>query len=332
MRRSLFKRKDKRDKNLRELSSKSVMVIGAINLDIIGTASFIKNGDSSSGNINIQSGGVGRNVVENLARIGVPVKFVSSTADDWFGKRAIEEIYDLGVEVNMIKRMAGKKSSMYMLVSSLDQSETYAIDDMEVMSMIDTKWINSISNEIENADYVIIDCNIKHSALQELTTIKGLKLLVAPATASKVKLISTHISFVHTLFISINELDALTDVKTRTEQDLYENILSLHDKGVTYVVVKSDYKNIYASDGYRVKKYSLVNLNFVNGVGARDVFVAAFTTNLLSDKSFDDCVVAGLAAYKNNVETNASIIKNISYDAVQSWVSEIIYEESVVSY
>ncbi len=331
MERSLFKKNEKH-KNLKELRGKSVTVIGAINIDIIGTASFIKNNDSSSGNITIQQGGVGRNIVENLAKLGVPVKFVSAVADDMFGRQAVEAIYDLGVEVNMIKRIAGKKTSMYMIVSNLDQSDNYAIDDMEVMNMIDTKWIDSIREEIEHSNYVIIDCNIKHSVLQELTSIRGLKLFVAPATVSKVKLISTHISFVHTLFISTSELDALTDVKTRTEQDLYENILSLHEKGVNYVIVVGDYKNIYASDGYKIKKYSLFNINFVNPAGCRDAFVSAFTMSMMSDKSFDESVLAGLSAYSESIQINDYIIDNLSYSKLQEWMENISPEETIISY
>ena len=55
-----------------------IIVIGGANMDISAQAgSPLTAGDSIPGSIRYSPGGVGRNMAENLARLGVPVELVT---------------------------------------------------------------------------------------------------------------------------------------------------------------------------------------------------------------------------------------------------------------
>ncbi|HHU55776.1 MAG TPA: sugar kinase, partial [Acholeplasmataceae bacterium] len=56
---------------------KSILIIGGSNIDYFGKCKKAKKlSDSNVGTINVSFGGVGRNIAENLGRLGVDVTFI----------------------------------------------------------------------------------------------------------------------------------------------------------------------------------------------------------------------------------------------------------------
>ena len=75
----------------------SILVIGGSNIDLIGTSEGVFNAfDSNPGEFYTAHGGVGRNVVENLARLKHDVTFITVLGNDTYGaaikKRRINRV------------------------------------------------------------------------------------------------------------------------------------------------------------------------------------------------------------------------------------------------
>ena len=63
-----------------------VIIVGGINIDIEGSPyAALRPADSNPGKVGISYGGVGRNIVENIARLGGNVGMVSLTGEDAMG-------------------------------------------------------------------------------------------------------------------------------------------------------------------------------------------------------------------------------------------------------
>ena len=77
-----------------------IAVIGGINIDIEGTPfkPLLKE-DSNPGRIEMSFGGVGRNIVENVARAGGDTAMISVIGDDHMGESAVRHLYHLGMDV-----------------------------------------------------------------------------------------------------------------------------------------------------------------------------------------------------------------------------------------
>ena len=70
-----------------------ITVIGGINIDIEGMPyEELIYKDSNPGRIRMSYGGVGRNITENIARLGGDVAMVSVAGDDYMGAGAVEEL------------------------------------------------------------------------------------------------------------------------------------------------------------------------------------------------------------------------------------------------
>ena len=81
-----------------------ITVIGGINIDIEGSPfNKLRREDSNPGRISLSYGGVGRNITENIARIGGDVAMVSVIGEDQMGRGAKEELQDLGVDVSGVE-------------------------------------------------------------------------------------------------------------------------------------------------------------------------------------------------------------------------------------
>ena len=66
---------------------KKVVVVGGANVDIVGQAlQPIAQGDSTPGHMAISRGGVGRNLAENLARLGMATQLFSAVGSDHWGR------------------------------------------------------------------------------------------------------------------------------------------------------------------------------------------------------------------------------------------------------
>ena len=77
-----------------------VLVIGAQNIDIFAQSSIeyvLK--DSNPSKIHLSFGGVGRNMAENLKRLGNDVHFLTVFADDFFAKAAKQSLIDMNINI-----------------------------------------------------------------------------------------------------------------------------------------------------------------------------------------------------------------------------------------
>jgi len=89
----------------------SAVVLGGANMDLIAdTSGAIQAGDSTPGAIACSPGGVGRNVAENLARLGVPTALITVVSDDAFGRAVLDDAARCGIHTSGCLVVAGGRS------------------------------------------------------------------------------------------------------------------------------------------------------------------------------------------------------------------------------
>ena len=79
-----------------------LLVVGAAIVDLVVRPTSTILGDTSNeAAIAWNAGGTGRNVAENLARLGASVTFVTDAADDVPGRFLLENLQNLGIDVRL---------------------------------------------------------------------------------------------------------------------------------------------------------------------------------------------------------------------------------------
>ena len=89
-----------------------VLGIGAANVDVHGMSrAAIVMRDSNPGHLSTSAGGVTRNVMENLARMGERARMVSVLGDDLFGELVRRESEAAGLDMSECLVLPGVHSS-----------------------------------------------------------------------------------------------------------------------------------------------------------------------------------------------------------------------------
>ena len=90
------------------MGNKTVVVIGAVNMDIFGRPDRApRMHDSNPGTVSFSPGGVGRNIAHNLCLLGLNVKLVAAIGDDVYGDSIYESCTKLGMDMHLSRRMSG---------------------------------------------------------------------------------------------------------------------------------------------------------------------------------------------------------------------------------
>ncbi len=97
-------------------------VIGATNMDVFGTLSQnrVIPTVSNPGKIEMQLGGMGRNIAANLAALGIETRLITVVGDDADGELFKRDAVKRGINVESSLQMAGINTSTYLYVDQQD--------------------------------------------------------------------------------------------------------------------------------------------------------------------------------------------------------------------
>ena len=135
-----------------------VLVIGAQNIDIFAQSSIeyvLK--DSNPSKIHLSFGGVGRNMAENLKRLGNDVHFLTVFADDFFAKAAKQSLIDMNINILESIDVKDQTNSIYMGIMDKDNDLFLGLNDMDIINELNIDVINSKIEYINTFDYLVID-------------------------------------------------------------------------------------------------------------------------------------------------------------------------------
>jgi len=119
--------------------------------------------DSTPGRLRTYAGGVGRNIAENLTRLGIKVTLVSAIGDDDFGRRIVEHDKKVGIDVSQIDVHSDLPTASYTALHNHDGELLYAISDMRIFDQFEIR-----SRPDTQADLLVIDANLPESTIHNL--------------------------------------------------------------------------------------------------------------------------------------------------------------------
>ena len=111
-----------------------VVGVGAANVDVHGRSrkSIIMR-DSNPGYMATSVGGVTRNILENLARQGVPVALLSAVGDDLYGEKIVRDSKLAGIDMSHLLQKHGAVSSSYIAILDEKGDMLLGMSDMRII-------------------------------------------------------------------------------------------------------------------------------------------------------------------------------------------------------
>lgn len=290
-----------------------IVVIGGANVDMSGHVNDdVKRYDSNPGKISTTYGGVGRNIAENLSRLGLDVKLVTALGDDYHGERMVKYCESVGIDMSLTKKYSGERTSIYMQILNEIGELDVAVADMQVMNKLDKHVIADYHHYLTGAKAIVVDCNVDVSVISYLSDHYGDKLFIDPVSITKARKINESLNKAYCITPNVYELDQLGE-----GMNLEERMTDLVQKGVTHVVVTQGSKGVtYYDKRLHLRSAAPADINNVTGAG--DAFVAGLVYGFVKGESFGLSVDYGLKLAKLTVESSTTVSEKLNENILEA--------------
>lgn len=311
-----------------------IVVVGGANLDIKGYSPHYIKGSSSPGRIEETSGGVGRNISENLAYLNQDVVLLTTISSDHFGRELQEETKKTGVDVSHFKITSAKDYRTGVYLSHLDQDGDLigAVNDMRILKEIDESYLDQKRKIIENATMLIFDTNLTEKAIKYLLKLAAVEKIIKIADAVSVEkslklkgkldqidYLRANLNEAETV-LGIKDLDNSPELKNKNYQERIKKVLSYYqeNKDLPAMIVSVGKKGVYYFEHladkvefnhFESKKIAVEEV--VEATGAGDALTAGFAAGLTEENEIDQAIELGLEAAALTVKSELTCTEKL---------------------
>lgn len=256
-----------------------VAVVGGANIDLSGrSTTALRMGDSNPGSLSVSPGGVGRNIAENLARLGAVVQFFSVVGQDAWGDELLAACRSAGVGVDHVLRPADVSTSVYLSVLDADGEMKLALNDMAALTHLNVAALDKRAGFLDRAHMWVIDANLSEEALQWLFQRRAQqRVIVDTVSAAKVGRLTPYLASIHTLKPNALEAEVLTGIVVQDKTSAQHAAAALHRAGVKRVFLTLGGQGALYSDDGNSFWLDALPVRVVSVTGAGDAALAALT-------------------------------------------------------
>lgn len=302
------------------LSSPSyVVVIGAANVDIIGrSADSLISEDSNPGAMQMCPGGVGRNIAENLSRLGTSVKLISSIGDDTFGKSILETSKSVGIDVGHFYIKPGSVSSTYLAILGSNGEMKLALSDMKALDEMPLEHLANNRQLISSAEIIVIDAGLPEATIEYImANFKSSRIFLDPVSVGKAKHAKCFTGLFDTIKANRLEAEYLTGIEINDNASLSQAGKIFMEKGTKRVFISLGRNGVYYCSANGEGIFPIIPVQPVNATGAGDAFMAGVVYSTM--QGWDDKQTANFASAMSRIAlmSRFTVSPSMSVDNVQ---------------
>ena len=300
--------------------------IGGANVDIHGQSfSPIIMRDSNPGKLHLSVGGVMRNILDNLCRLGQPCELVSAVGDDVYGQMLRSACEELGIGTRGLITRAGHSSSSYISIMDSAGDMLVAMSDMRILTEMDEGFVADHLPLLNGAQLVVCDGNLSAPALEYLTAHCTAPLYIDPVSTTWAKKLLPVLGRFDTIKPNRLEMEILAGMSISTEEDLEAACAKVLQTGVRRVFVSLGADGIYyKGPAGSIHKRSHTFDKMVNATGAGDATMAGIVRATLAGMAEPDVIDfamgAGLVAISGADTINPEMCEQAVYTMIKEYV------------
>jgi pseudouridine kinase len=308
---------EKRDKE------KYAVVIGGANLDITGfSIKPLIRQDSNPGEIKTSPGGVGRNIAENMARLGMQTRLISAVGNDAFGRKILADSAEAGVDVSMVRTVDTFPTSVYLSILDADGEMDVAVSDMQIMASLDINFLKKHHSTISRASAIVVDTNLEKETLMYLAKAYPGRMFVDTVSTSKAQKIADITGAFYTIIANRQEAELLSDIAINTINDAQIAIQHLLSRGTGMVLIGLGHEGVAYGTADEIGHFSLKNITSVNTTGAGDAFLAAMVCASLKQIEMPRAIqLASIASYLT-LKAEKTISGELTWENLETTLKE----------
>ncbi len=260
-----------------------VVVIGGANTDIVGRpdAPLVAH-DSNPGRIHSSPGGVGRNIAENLVRLGVHVTLITAFGGDEMSAHLAADCRDLGMDTSLSLYADHLPGSRYMAILDDEGDMAVAASDMRALDALTPEELHRRRYVIDAADLVVADANLPVASLEWMGGHVGAPVLFDPVSTTKARRSSALFGHLHAIKCNVIEAASLLGVGEEEVADVAQAARKVRDLGIAHAIVTAGVAGAFWADADGEGWTPSFGAPVVNATGAGDAFTAGIAYGMLT--------------------------------------------------
>lgn len=274
-----------------------VLAIGGSTYDI--TASILGTPvpcDSNPSRIYGGAGGVGRNIAENIARMGIKTSMITAFGKDAFSDALIASCENVGMDVSQAIRFLNESSGIYLSIMDKAGELQYAASDLTLIEKIPCSEFENRADYLRSFPYLLLDANLTEPMLKTIASLTDAKIVCDAVSVTKAVRLRAILPHIEALKVNRMELAAIADVEIKSPEDVKRAADRLLHEGVkrVFITMGMDGSCCYTESG--AWSCSAFPIDVINVTGAGDAFTAAVTYGMINGYSNEDILRLGTAA------------------------------------
>jgi pseudouridine kinase len=298
-----------------------LLVVGAASIDTKGRADqAIQIGTSTQGAIRVSVGGVGRNIAENLARLGEPVILLSAVGDDGSGRRVLQQAAECGIDVSHVIVDADHRTAAYLAVLDETGNLAMSIDDMSInRDLITPDFVYRRRILFRDARMIILDANLSPATLRTIFNLArkySVPVCADPTTATLAPRLCPHLPSLMLVAPNAAEAEALCDIRVTGRSTALKAAQRLVGLGVQIAIVTLGATGLVYATSQESGHVPAIECEIVDLTGAGDALTAAIIMGLLNDVPIVEAVRLGTSAAALTLQCRETVCPTLSLEGL----------------
>ncbi|MFB5190564.1 carbohydrate kinase family protein [Alicyclobacillus fastidiosus] len=276
------------------MSPSSITVFGNIFVDIKGVSTkAIRKNTKNQGSVDIQYGGVARNVATNLGILGSRSRLVAACNEGAIGDTVLARLREAGVDTEHVKRFASGGMGTWLAILDPDGELVASVSEQPVGAHQEDAMLGHLADVLADTAMVALDVCVSRTVNERLiAACKSLRIPVYGVVGNLAALLQhvDSISDLTALVCNQDEASALTQVPDvgphNGEQVL--KLLSGITGGSGIVTLAERGCLIYQHDVPAYTHLTVPRAVVLDSTGAGDAFFAGLLHGLASGDSFTE--------------------------------------------
>jgi len=292
-----------------------VLCIGAAHIDFkfIPKSTYIE-GTSNPVTVEMNAGGVIRNVAENLAHLNIDVSLASLVGNDVYGNQLLQESQTF-FDISHVKQVDNNQTGQYYAVLNQNGNMRVGFANMDIYDQMDASWMMSLLNDASAFDYYVVDLNVQQSGIKVLmswTKAHQKKLVVIGVSEPKMAHLPKNLDAVYVLVCNRKEALAFLGEDDVSDEEV---IRRLRLTGVRHVVLTDGEKPMVYLNPLTIVKQevSVVPKNdILDTTGAGDAFSAGLIYGLVRENDFSTALLFAATNARLTIKSRDSVRKDLN--------------------
>lgn len=287
-----------------------VVVVGGANTDIAGfTEGPLVQRDSNPGHVRVSAGGVGRNIAENLARLGVPTYLVAAFGEGHDARALVEACREAGVDVVEVPA-PGVPVSRYLAILDDAGDLALAVNDMRATESLTSEALDAHAPLLAGAAAIVLDANLAPEALGSLAgRFADVPLVLDCVSVPKVTRARSILGALWAVKANMAEAQALSGEDVASPLEAARSCVRA-GAARAFVTAGQDGAGWVSPEGEGT--FAPPPLDVVNATGAGDAFTAGLVYALLAGFDARQAAVFGSAMSRLALGSEQTVSPEIS--------------------